>query len=174
MKDQQKFKELILMLGDIFDKKVSSGTLKTYWQVLSSYTDTQFATAADAYMRVGKFFPRPADFIELIEGTSEANAHEAWATALLELRDSANAKFDAKTAKVIAALGGAEYLGQMSYRDLEFKKKDFIAIYESLDNADPTPRIESGQSESVMGNDLVKKVTDDTTRNSDDENEPDS
>ena len=107
MKDEQKFKELLLMLGDIFDKKVSGTILKTYWQILSSYTDTQFATAVDAHMRVGKFFPRPADFIELIEGTSEANAHEAWATALLDLRDSANAKLDSYTANVIAAICGA-------------------------------------------------------------------
>lgn len=173
MKNEQAFKESMVLFGEIFDKKVSPEILKIYWDILTPYTDEQFSTAVAAHNRTGRFFPRPADLISLIEGTSQANAQEAWGEVMNQIRDSANASFDKPTTRAVAAIGGAEYLGTMSYRDLEFKKKDFIDIYESLDDADPTPRIETGKSQIDMVNDLVKKVTDDTTRNSDDENDKD-
>ena len=147
MNNKTMFKDAMTLLGTIFDKEVLSTVIKVYWQVLSPYTDDQFHKAVEAHMRVGKFFPRPADLIELIEGTSQANAHEEWGEVMKQLRDSTNATFDKPTARAVNTIGGVAYLATMNYRDLEFKKKDFIDVYESLDDSDPTPRIESGQSQ---------------------------
>ena len=135
------FSDQMAILGSAFQVDVAP-MLAVYWADLSGYTDQQFEQAAIAHRRTGKFFPRIADLIELIDGTSKENAHEAWAAALIQLKDSANAKFSPATAKAIRAIGAAQYLGQMSYKDLEFKKRDFIEVYESKAATESVPAIE--------------------------------
>ena len=145
MKDENGFKEQVVMLGEVFDKKITGGLIKIYWETLRQYSDEQAANAISAHVRTGTFFPRPADLIKLIDGTSEENAHEAWAEVLRQLTDFANAKFDPATERAVQAMGGAEYLSHMSYHDLEFKKKDFLDYYESTTDRSDNLGIESQQ-----------------------------
>lgn len=170
MKNKDGFKTVMLLASDIFHRDVEPSVIQAYWNIFAAYTDKQFADAMAAHLCTGKFFPVPADLINLIDGTSQANAQEAWGEVLKQLRDSANTTFDKPTARAVAAIGGAEYLGTMTYKDLEFKKRDFVAVYES-DTAGEPVAITNGQSQIGMVNDLVKKVTDDSTRNSDGEDD---
>ena len=145
MKDENRFKKQAVMLGEVFDKKITGGLIKIYWETLRQYSDEQVANAVTSHVRTGTFFPRPADLIKLIDGTSEENAHEAWAEVMRQLTDFASAKFDPATEKAVQAMGGAEYLSHMSYRDLEFKKKGFVDYYESITDRQENAGIESQQ-----------------------------
>lgn len=132
MKNDAEFKEYMAILATVFHTELTTSLIKIYWEAMRSYTDEQFAQACDTYIKTGRFFPKPVELIELIEGDKSQIAAEAWETVLKGLRDSKNVAFSPEITKAVNLLGGAEYLGSMNNRDLEFKRNQFMEIYQSV------------------------------------------
>ena len=68
MKDKKMFKEYITAISEIYDKIISSTSARIYWQVLEPFSDSQCQDAFDKAIQTCKFFPKPAELIELIPG----------------------------------------------------------------------------------------------------------
>ena len=143
MKNEDQFKSNLVAVGEVFSKEVSPALAKIYWRSLSQFTDNQVQAAFDRAVTNLKFFPKPAELIELIEGTRTEQAHGAWGILLRELSDSANAQLDPISVKTVESMGGIRYLATRSMRDLEFKEKTFVTIYESLSERDEFLGIEN-------------------------------
>ena len=68
MKDKKLFQEYMTAVSELFDREISKTSIQIYWQTLSQYTDEQCKVAFDMAIRTLKFFPKPAELIELIPG----------------------------------------------------------------------------------------------------------
>ena len=64
MKDKEKFKGFMMIVGELFDKNPSQQLLDVYWQILEPFTDEQCEAAFKKVITTVKFFPKPADFMD--------------------------------------------------------------------------------------------------------------
>ena len=130
MNDRDTFKKHMTMFAGTFNTELTELMLKTYWEILSDMSDGEFEASARAYMTVGRFFPKPADLIEHSAGSPVAKKERVWTSVVRGLRDSSNMKVSNSAMEAVKAIGGARYLGQLSMKELEFKKKDFMEVYQ--------------------------------------------
>jgi hypothetical protein len=61
------FSEYMTALGEIHNKQISDITKDFYWKALKPYADEQCEKAFNMAMGGLKFFPKPAELIELIQ-----------------------------------------------------------------------------------------------------------
>lgn len=76
--DFEKFCELLAALGERFDKKLTPMTLKLDFAAFSRFTIEQIEAAVMTWYTTGKFFPRPVELIEMIEGKADSRGEKAW------------------------------------------------------------------------------------------------
>ena len=70
MRDIDSFAKYMLVMSEIFEKRISKLLLDIYWEILKEYTDHQCTRAFEYLIRNAKHFPLPADIIEAIAVTS--------------------------------------------------------------------------------------------------------
>ena len=149
MNNQNQFKQTLAGMAEIYGREVSATMAKIYWDSLTEFTDEQVDAAFTQAINTIKFFPKPAELRELIVGKSGERALEAWGTVLLDVRNGAGRRplsrmdegelveysnkprSEDDVIGIVASLGGWSRLGQMTTRDLDFLKKDFIQMYQS-------------------------------------------
>lgn len=83
--EKNKFLEMMNGMAAVFATELTTPLVKIYWDVLKEYSLSEITTACNIYIRKGKFFPKPAEIIDLVPA-SKAHAHigadEAWAIVL--------------------------------------------------------------------------------------------
>jgi len=83
MNNKISFKEFMAGAGEIFDKQVTPILSKMYWKSLEPFTDEQCRKAFNLAIERCKFFPKPAELIELIRGSSKQIEQEKDDKALI-------------------------------------------------------------------------------------------
>jgi hypothetical protein len=83
--DLEAFAGLMALLAEIFDKDINAQRVEIYFRALAPWPIEQIAAAVDEAVRRLKFFPKPAELIELIEGSPEDQAEHAWQQIWLAL-----------------------------------------------------------------------------------------
>jgi hypothetical protein len=77
--DRQRFAELVLGLGETYGEPVSDARMEIYWRALEDLSFAAVQRAANVHARTSKFFPRPAELREAVEGPIEDQAELGWA-----------------------------------------------------------------------------------------------
>lgn len=136
MKNETKFKEYMATMCELHDRTLSKLLTDLYWKVLEPYTDEQCEAAFKELIYSHRFFPKPADFIETIQGTKKNRATEAWIEVLESVRRIGNyqsVKFnDTAIHSVVAAMGGWPELCMMDSDQVIWKQKEFERLYEVM------------------------------------------
>lgn len=136
MKDEIKFKEYMATLCEIYDRSLSRLLTDLYWKILEPFTDQQCESAFKEIIYSSRFFPKPADFIEVLQGTKKTRATEAWLEALETLKRIGNyesVKFaDEAIHSVIMAMGGWPEFCMMGNDEVKWKQKEFERLYEII------------------------------------------
>ena len=85
IQDKARFSEIMTTCGSIYGKTVDTAILKIFWSMMQTYPLAEVDNAFHRFMTRGKFFPRPAEILELMP-SANANKHipenEAWAMCL--------------------------------------------------------------------------------------------
>lgn len=76
--DREAFAGLMAALAETHNEALTPQRLEIYFRVLADWPIEVVAAAVDAAIRRLKFFPKPAELIELIEGSPEDRAEHAW------------------------------------------------------------------------------------------------
>ena len=77
--DKRAFAETLTAACAVYDRKpMEKPALQLYWQILTRFTIEQFHAAMSQHLERSKFFPKPAEIVELIEGSTEDNATDAY------------------------------------------------------------------------------------------------
>lgn len=147
MKNEVEFFKRMTVLGELYGKEISKGLMDLYWESLQDLTDEQFEKACQIISRSNKYnsLPKPAEFLEAINGTSsdQKSKDEILATqALLKLEEAIqkhgyydSVQFDdPRIHKAIEHLGGWMKISTITMDEWTWIKKDFEKIYKSLLN----------------------------------------
>lgn len=108
--DRLTFAEGMFMLGETFNEPISDVKVEAYFQALIDYDIAQVTTAVQGALRGCKFFPRPIELRELIDGTADDAAEQAWAAVLGEVRRVGYIgvpNLDARTMRAVKELWGS-------------------------------------------------------------------
>lgn len=137
MKNEIKFKEYMATLCELYDRTITELLTDLYWKVLEPYTDEQCEATFKEIIYSCKFFPKPVDFLEILNGKKENRATEAWLevlNAVARIGNYQSVKFsDPVIHSVINAMGGWPQLGaQMESKDEHWKQKEFERLYEVI------------------------------------------
>ncbi len=125
--------KLLLPLGEVFQREISPALLEIYWQTLKNYPDALVMKALSSLLKTSKFFPKPAEIIECIEGSPDEKSLIAWNTLMEAIRlhgSYSSVKFvDKVLSKVVEDLGGWVKLCSTNLRDLDNLRSLFIKYY---------------------------------------------
>lgn len=149
MQDQDKgrFREMMMAAGEVYGREITKPLLQMYFAALASLSIEQAQAAMMAHMRNpdnGQFFPKPADLLRAVSGTSkqqtaaiEDRASIAWACIERDIRligSYGTLKLDDKQAlATVKAMGGWRELCMCDEDKLEWKRKEFIRMYETFE-----------------------------------------
>lgn len=156
--DQEKFTQGLMVLAEVYNRKLSSLLLHTYWNCLKKYPYAVFEATLWDFLKnpdyAKKNFPSPADWIKAIEGDTESKSLAAWTEIMSSIRyvgHYESVQFtDPLIHRVIRDMGGWIYLCQQSERDLIFAQKEFERRYRccyAIKKRISTPRYLTGQIE---------------------------
>jgi hypothetical protein len=87
-RDLEAFASLMAVLVEVFDKKPTPQRVEIYARALAAYPIERIAAAVEEAVRTLKFYPKPAELIELIEGLPDDRAEHAWGQFWLALTRS--------------------------------------------------------------------------------------
>lgn len=110
------------------------GTLEVYWSSLKDFDPKDFERVIQAHIFQKKFFPRISELREelvLLRTSNRATAAEAWLTALQAAERDRKPEGDEALTAALRVFGGWERYRLMSYREIEFRFKDFERAYNS-------------------------------------------
>lgn len=149
MKDQDKdaFTEIMMAAGEVYSKAITVPMIKMYFAALGQVSIEQVQSSMMAHMQnpdSGQFFPKPADLIKQMTGTTkqqgaviEDRAAIAWACIERDIRrigSYGTLKLDDKQAlAAIKAIGGWQSICQTEISKMEWKRKEFIRMYETFE-----------------------------------------
>ena len=140
--DRERFLRAMLTLAETFGETPSEPRLEAYFRVLSSFTIEEVERMVSEAMRGCRYFPKPVELIEQLEGTVEDQAATAWLTledtmrragqyATVEFRDQPI------IAHAVTALWGTwpdavEAFGRAEEPEWQGQRKEFFAVYRML------------------------------------------
>ena len=175
--EQSKFKEVMAMLGEAYNKKITPLMAKMYWQSLKHLTDEQLQEAVMRYISdtdQSQFWPQPGAILAKLEGSAkqkelsvEDKAMQEWEKIKLCIRKVGAYgcyKSDDKVAiKAIQNLGGWVALCHAPSETLDtWKRKEFVAAYKifltAQDLPDYAPGIGHKSQEQIESSEFMKKL----------------
>jgi hypothetical protein len=137
--DQEKFTQGLLILAEVYNRKLSSLLLHTYWDCLKKYSFSVFEATLWNFLKnpdyAKKGFPSPAEWIKAIEGDADSQSLAAWTEIIKTIRHVGHYDSvifsDPLIHVVIKDMGGWIFLCQQSERELIFLQKEFERRYQN-------------------------------------------
>ena len=137
--DQEKFTQGLLILAEVYNRKLSLLLLHTYWDCLKKYSFSVFETILWNFLNnpdyAKKGFPSPAEWIKAIEGDVNSRSLVAWTEIIKTIRHVGHYESvifnDPLIHLVIKEMGGWIFLCQQSERELIFLQKEFERRYQN-------------------------------------------
>lgn len=80
--DRSRFAEILTALAETYGEELSAARLRLYFAALQDLDIEQVEFAGEKIAGASRFFPRPVEFREVIEGSAEDRAAVAWRTFL--------------------------------------------------------------------------------------------
>jgi len=143
MENKKKFAEFMTGLSEIFDKEITPTLRKIYWETLKPFSDEECKKVFNKIISTCKFWPKPADFIEVLQSSEEDIATLAWLKvdkAVRYIGPDASIQFnDPIIHSTIEAMGGWEKLGDATERDWKWVRKEFENLYSIMSRKDNHP-----------------------------------
>jgi len=147
---KEEFKTFAMYLtgvAETFGQKISAEQIMLYFEILQDEFENvdEFKKAAKKLLKSWSYsyMPKPAHFIEAKKEFSsesiEIIAQKAWRSVVYAISEGVGytkaAEFEDKLIPAVVELcGGFERLKGKKYKELEWIKKEFIAIYKSVMN----------------------------------------
>lgn len=136
MTNETVFRNFMLTIGELYDREMSALLQNVYWKALEPYTDEQCERAFNTVLVKTKFFPKPAEIVQEIEGNIEDLATNAWLAVQKTVRRVGtyqSVKFDDPVIhSVIESMGGWIELGQIPEKEIKWKQKEFERLYQLI------------------------------------------
>lgn len=144
--DFDQFCEMLDLMAEQCHKKLSDGLKMLYWQGLKNFDLHALEQAAYRHLRnpdTGQFMPKIADFVRMLEGTTQDSALVAWAKVDMAVRrigTYSDVVFDDPIIhRVIHDMGGWIGLGTKAESEWPFVAKEFENRYRGFKSRSEIP-----------------------------------
>jgi len=148
--DKRKFAELMAGMGEVFQKDVSKGMMKIYWNALEGMDIDDISKAVSHIVMTRTItgtLPLPAEIIQAAEGNPEEKAELAWRTLIKTIQDHGfydSVQFeDGAIGETVKALGGwlriSGFDDDWTEGNLKWRRKEFLNLYHSFARQKPGP-----------------------------------
>ena len=159
MKDEILFKEYMTGLGEIHGKEISDTIKNIYWKTLKPFSDEECQRAFEIIIQKSRFFPKPVDFLEIlqVEEADGDRAAIAWGEVMSRLQSdpyNPTSWHDNMIPDCINRLGGWDHLCRSTTKELAWIEKRFAELYKALSRREPFPQIEGGKIRLLVDNTL--------------------
>lgn len=129
------FAERIAALALVFERETSPELTDIYWKAVGSrYPAEEMERAFSRAMTECRFFPRPAELIEFIEGSKASRGEVAFGMmihAMQRVGSAPSVRFlDPVIHAVVSTLGGWPAVCQWAIAETPFRRKEFLTLYE--------------------------------------------
>jgi hypothetical protein len=129
----EQFVKYMISLGEIFSKEITGTLLQFYWMVLKDFCEEEIKSAFNRATLTLKFFPKPAELLEIIQGNQNDKAMIAWEkvfNAIGRIGPYQSVVFDDPVIhSTIELMGGWIELGNITTDEIKWKQKEFEKIY---------------------------------------------
>lgn len=135
MLDKKRFFEILSITAELYDKTLSEGVLRLYYNILKDYNIIAVEKALNSCVKNHKYnsVPKPAEILEYLEGSIEDKAYIAWTQAHMAVVKHGHydtVEFaDPIISHVIQELGGWMLFSDMLTAELPFWEKRFREFY---------------------------------------------
>ena len=134
--DKNEFTEVLVTASFVATKDITKPMLKIYFELLEDLDINDIKAAVKKHCQTSVFYPKPADIRAIINANKpkiEDKALLAWnhiERSISKLGGYRSLTLtDRVSAKSLDSVGGWQRICSMSYKELEFKKRDFIKTY---------------------------------------------
>ena len=131
----------IIALAELFGRKLTDASVNLFVLAAGGLSDEQFERAAATIAQRSKFMPTPAELIELAKSDGvgyAAKAQLAFEELEHALSQNKPSLMSPLTAAVARQIGGFQQLWSMDLSEFgTWKRKDFLAAYETLIKENP-------------------------------------
>ena len=142
--DKRNFEMLMLGTGELYGKDITKPLLRIYFGALQNYSIEDIEKGLNAHTldpKHGSFFPKPADIVRSASKgilTADEKAQLAWSQVSGEISrigsyGSLNLS-DKQAMAAVKALGTWKDLCATDITKMDFKKRDFLAVYKTYEN----------------------------------------
>lgn len=136
MRDRERFYQNLLGLAETYGEELSKMRIMIYERALSGFADDAVERAMMQAVASMRWFPKPVELIELLEGKRENAALLAWEQlqeALKRAGPMDSVRFeDGKIARVVEFLGGWIRVCSWTEEELPYRRREFLACYAGL------------------------------------------
>lgn len=123
------------------EEPMSEFRTMAYLKALESYSDAQIEKAMWKAASACKFFPKPSELLEFIEGNKTDHAWEAWEIlldAIARVGPWKSVQFaDARITRVVEVLGGWLKVCEWTEDDLKWRRNEFMSAYKAMQDGGP-------------------------------------
>ena len=138
-RDKDKLYQVLIVTSEFYKHSLSEPVINLYFEVLKQYEIEDIERAIQFHIgntEIGQFFPKPADIIRQISGTSEEKALAAWYQvheAVKQYGYIYTMTFpDPVIHMVVEGMGGWIELCQMETEKVPFYEREFVRQYQML------------------------------------------
>ena len=123
-------------MAETFEKTLSPLLLTVYQRALAQFSDDEIEKAMMTALVTLKWFPKPIELIELINGKGEDQALMAWDTVLTAMQrygpgDSLLFE-DGRIGKCIELMGGWIQFNLMTLEEEKWRRAEFLRLYQAM------------------------------------------
>lgn len=132
--DKNAFAEMLMAGCAVYDRKpMEALAVKLYWNLLSKFSLAEVQTALGRHMETSKFFPKPSELIELIDGGEDEQSMLAWSKVMEAVRNNGHYRVpqfdDTAIGRAISAIGGWRTFCMIEIDQLAFTERRFREAY---------------------------------------------
>ncbi|MDG1996031.1 MAG: DUF6475 domain-containing protein [Emcibacteraceae bacterium] len=142
--DKRNFEMIMIGVGELYSKDITKPLLRIYFSSLKNYSleDVERGLGEHAVdPKHGSYFPKPADIVRnLSKGDLSASdkAELAWSQVVGEIARIGSygslSLSDGQAMAAVKALGSWKDLCATQTDKMDFKKREFIAVYKTYEN----------------------------------------
>jgi len=145
---KKRFAQIMIALGEYYGRELSPQLIDIYWRALDGYDIETIDRAIQRHLKSpdnGQYFPKVADIVRLVSGTSTEAAHTAWAkveAAVSSVGGWRSVVFDDPLIHaVIQDMGGWIFICERDADEWPFTGKEFRERYVAMARAEGRPRV---------------------------------
>jgi hypothetical protein len=150
MQDKLAFVQLLTGLAEVMGAELSEAKISIYESVLDRYTDEQVARAINVAAESLRFFPKPVELIEFIDGKPEEAATMAWGNLLSVIQRQGVYQSivfeDPKIAHCVEMMGGWSEVCNWRVDETSMRGSQFLKLYKGCPSMLPNKKL-SGLAE---------------------------